>query len=214
MTPPKSTTPSARRTRVWLAIVLTVALVMVAALATTIAGGDRPAPPAQTGSAFSGALMPAGIKAPSFRLRDQDGRRVDLRQLAGRVALVTFVYSTCTESCGPQLQLIRAGLNELGRDVPVLAVSADPRVDTPRRARRFLLEQHMTGRARFLLGTPQELAPVYRGFFVQAQTDATEHHARIVLLDRTGAQRIGYTLANTEPEQIARDIQTLERERG
>ena len=71
----------------------------------------------------------------------------------GRTVVMTFVYSTCEDTCPAQVQSIRGALDRLGRDVPVLAVSVDPRNDTPARARRFLLEQHMTGRVRFVLGS-------------------------------------------------------------
>ena len=82
---------------------------------------------------------------------------------------MTFVYSTCEDTCPAQVQSIRGALDKLGRDVPVLAVSVDPRNDTRDRARRFLLEQHVTGRVRFVLGTERELAPVWRGYGIAPQ---------------------------------------------
>ena len=189
-----------------LSLVLAVALVVLLANGRpSLASGDR--------SSFAGAEMPSRVPTPAFTLRDQDGALVDSRRLRGELALVTFVYSSCDETCGPQLQLIRAALDDLGRDIPALAISADPRTDTPKRAQRFLLQQYMSGRMQFLLGTEQELAPVYRGFFVQRQTDSTEHHSRIVLLDRRGFQRVGYNLADTRAKDIADDIRLLERER-
>ncbi|WP_107568953.1 SCO family protein [Paraconexibacter algicola] len=174
--------------------------------------GDRKDPDetAASESVFSGAMLPAGIRAPDFRLRDEDGAPVTMAGLRGEVVLATFVYSTCDESCGPQLQLIRRALDELGRDIPTLAISADPRTDTAARARRFLLEQRMLGRTRFLLGDADAMSPVYKGFFVQPQTAETEHHARLVLIDRRGFQRVGYTLANTSSAGIAADIRRLQ----
>ena len=39
---------------------------------------------------------------------------------------MTFVYSTCKDTCPAQVQSIRGALDELGHDVPVLGVSVDP----------------------------------------------------------------------------------------
>lgn len=126
--------------------------------------GDRKAPDATatTESVFSGAMLPAGIRAPDFQLLDEDGATVTMASLRGEVVLATFVYSTCDESCGPQLQLVRRALDDLGEDIPTLAISTDPRTDTPARARRFLLDQRMLGRARFLLGDADAMAPSTR----------------------------------------------------
>ncbi|MTD47504.1 hypothetical protein GKE82_25200 [Conexibacter sp. W3-3-2] len=176
--------------------------------------GDRKDPNAGlTESAFTGSELPPGIRAPNFRLTDENGAEVTMAGLRGEVVLATFVYSTCDESCGPQLQLMRHALDDLGEDIPSIAISADPRTDTPTRARRFLLEQRMLGRTRFLLGDAARLAPVYKGFFIQPQTAETEHHARLVLIDRRGFQRVGYTLTDTSSAGITADIRRLQGER-
>lgn len=201
-----------RRARGRLAAVTAVVLVVLIGGVLAVAGRSttdrRAVEDAATG--FVGALLPAGVPAPDFDLRDEAGRKVSLREYRGKPVLVTFVYSTCEESCGPQLQLIRGALDDLGRDIPVLAVSAAPQEDTPAKARRFLVEQRMLGRARFVLGTPAELDRVYRGFFVQPQTDEAEHQTRLVLLDGRGTQRVGYFLENVTPEGIAADVRKLE----
>lgn len=212
MTPPADNTRLASSQRLRLVAAVALAMVIAVVLAVRVTAENPPARPADSRSPFAGSLMPPGVRAPAFSLPDQDGAILDSRQLRGHVTVVTFVYATCTESCGPQLQLVRVAMDKLGRDVPAVAISADPQTDTPKRARRFLLEQRMTGRMRFLLGSSQVLAPVYRGFFVQRQTDTTEHHARIVLLDRQGLQRVGYSAASATPDDIAHDIGVLERE--
>src|SRR5687767_11135505 len=125
MNSPADITPAARRARLWLAMVV-LAVVIVAAVGLLVAldNQDRTVRPADSGSPFAGSLMPAGVRVPDFALRDQDGAVTDVGDLRGQVVIVTFVYSTCTESCGPQAQLIRSALDDLGRDVPALAISA------------------------------------------------------------------------------------------
>ena len=161
---------------------------------------------------FQGAIMPEGVPAPDFELRDQDGRRISMRALRGRPAVITFLYADCEDTCPIEAQQVRGALDELGEDVPALAVSMNPSGDTPQRARRFLLEQRVTGRMDFVLGSRRELEPVWRGFFIQEQTDELEHSSRVVLIDAEGFQRVGYPGQEATPERLAQDLRILLRE--
>ena len=114
--------------------------------------GEPERGPRSPPSAFAGAIRPPGARAPDFRLRDQDGKPVAMADYRGRTVVMTFVYSTCKDTCPAQVQSIRGALDKLGHDVPVLAVSVDPKQDTRARAKAFLLEQHVTGRVRYVLG--------------------------------------------------------------
>jgi protein SCO1/2 len=67
----------------------------------------------------------------------------------------------------------------------------------------------MTGRARFLLGSRAELAPVWKDYGVQPQTDALEHSATVVLVDREGRQRVGFPYGQLTPEALAHDLRRL-----
>jgi protein SCO1/2 len=44
---------------------------------------------------FDGALLPAGVRAPAFDLRDQNGRAVTMAQFRGQPVIATFLYSHC-----------------------------------------------------------------------------------------------------------------------
>ncbi len=158
-----------------------------------------------------GSVIPAGVRAPDFELRDQDGRPVSLRAARGKPAIVTFLYTNCQDSCPAQAQLIKGALDLLGHDVPAFAISVDPPNDTENSARHFLAKQGMTGRLSFVLGSRSELAPLWRGFFITPQTKKAEHMSRFVLLDRRGTQRIGFPGSEATPERLAHDLRLLER---
>ena len=160
---------------------------------------------------FEGASLPAGVRAPDFSLRDQDGRPVTMRALRGRPVIVTFLYTDCDESCPPQAQLIKGALDELGHGVPALAVAVNPPHDTPEKARAFLLEQRMSGRMDFVLGSRRELERVWKGFAIQPQLPDAEHQARIMLIDPNGFQRVSFTVDHATPARIAHDLRVLER---
>jgi protein SCO1/2 len=198
--------------RVLIALLVTAAAALAAVVAVAIANVHRSAPAASPASAFDGALMPPGIRAPDFTLRDQYGRPVSEHEYLGRPVVVTFLYTTCTNSCPAEAQQIKGAFDDLGHDLPALAISVDPGNDTPANARKFLAEQGMTGRIRFVLGTRRELAPLWHGYAITPQTPHAEHMALIVLVDRHGVMRVTYPQSQTTPERLAHDLRLLERE--
>jgi protein SCO1 len=164
------------------------------------------------GSRFEGAVMPRGLKAPDFELRNQDGETVSMREFRGQPVIVTFLYTTCEDTCPAQAQTVRGALDDLGEDVPAIAVAVDPPRDTQRSARAFLSEQHVLGRIDFVLGSRAELRPLWNGFFVRPQSVTQEHNARFTLVDKRGFQRVGYPGFAATSEALAHDVRLLQTE--
>ena len=196
------------QTRVLYALA-TLGLCAAAAVTGVWIAASRTGEATRPASAFAGAIRPPDARAPEFRLSDQDGKPVSMADYRGRTVVMTFIYSTCEDTCPGQVQSIRGALDRLGRDVPVLAVSVDPRNDTRARARRFLLEQHVTGRVRFVLGSERELAPVWKGYGIAPQRGKLDHSAYVVLVDGAGRQRIGFPHSRLTPEDLAADLRRL-----
>jgi protein SCO1 len=192
------------------ALILVCALAL-GALVLAARGRDRNTPP-PPGSRFEGALMPKGVRAPDIDLPDQDGKTVSMRRLRGRPVIVTFLYTHCHDTCPATAQTIKGALDDLGRDVPAVAVAVDPPRDTPDSAKAFLATQRMLGRLDFALGTRAQLRPVWKGFAIAPQTTTQEHQARITLVDKRGYQRIGFPGEQATPERLAHDVALLERE--
>jgi protein SCO1/2 len=172
--------------------------VWIAALSAPGESGPR--------SAWAGALRPPGAMVPAFSLRDQEGERVTP---PAEPAIYTFLYSTCEDTCPLQAQQIRGALDDLGRDLPVIAFSVDPENDTPRRAKAFVLKQSMTGRMHFVLGTRTELERVWKGFGVRPQEGALDHSAHVVLADARGRQRIGFPVGGLTVDGLRSDLARL-----
>ena len=191
-----------------MALALATVFVIVAAGFAILGGGEET--PAPTGS-FEGALRPPGIPPADFRLTNQDGDEVTLRQFRGTPVVVTFLYTTCEDTCPLTAQQIRGALDRLGHDVPVIAFAVDPPNDTPARAKRFLAEQRVAGRMDFLLGPVAELRRQWKAYGIQRQTSKQEHSGHVVLLDRDGVQRIGWPASKLTPEGLANDLDLLER---
>jgi protein SCO1 len=195
-----------------LRLVLIALTVCAAAAVVGVALADRqPAATATITNGWAGALRPPGLAVPDFALTDQDGRRVTSASLKGKETVFAFIYSTCQDTCPAQVQTIRQALDDTHADVNVVGVSVDPANDTRKRARTFLLKQTMTGRMRFLLGTRAQLAPVWKAFGIQPQSNALEHSAHVVLADQRGMQRIGFPFDHLTPEGLGHDMAKLAR---
>jgi protein SCO1/2 len=198
--------------RVLIALFLVAVFAFGAVLLVARSRDDREGDVAEAGSRFEGAVMPEGLRAPDFELRNQDDERVSMRGLRGEPVIVTFLYTNCDDTCPAQAQTVRGALDELGEDVPALAVAVDPPRDTPQSARAFLAEQRATGRLDFVLGSRSQLRPLWNGFFIAPQTVTQEHQARFTLVDKRGFQRVGYPGFEATPERLAHDLRILRSE--
>ena len=196
--------------RVLIALFLVGVFSLGAVALAARSGGDEPV--ATADNRFEGAVMPEGLRAPDFELRNQDGERVTMRELRGKPVVVTFLYTHCDDTCPAQAQTIRGALDELGEDLPALAVAVDPPRDTAESARAFLSEQRVTGRLDFVLGSRNELRPLWKGFYIAPQTVSREHQARFTLVDKRGFQRVGYPGFEATPERLAHDLRILQAE--
>src|SRR5215208_2688366 len=90
---------------------------------------------------FSSILpgQPSGLPrigaAPALTLTRQDGAPLSLIDLRGKVVLLTFIYTSCTDTC-PLLTGKLASLQErlgpdFGSHVHFLSITVDPERDTP-----------------------------------------------------------------------------------
>ena len=188
-------------------MVLVVGFTLGAAVVAAERANDSPAPASPL--RFEGATLPRGLRAPDFTLRDQDGDPISLRDLRGKPVIVTFLYTTCEDTCPVQAQQIKGAFDELGEDFPAIAIAVDPPRDTPERARAFLSKQRMTGRLDFALGSRAQLASVWKAFAVQPQREDLEHTGRVVLVDPEGVQRVGFPVGQVTPERLAHDVRLL-----
>jgi protein SCO1/2 len=193
--------------RARLAIFLAATFIIVAVGASVLL---REPPAAPVSAEPEGALRPPNMPPAEFSLRDQDGKVATLDEYRGKVVAVTFLYTTCEDTCPLAAQQIRGALDRLGHDVPVLAFAVDPPRDTETSARTFLAKQKMTGRMRFLVGERKELEPVWKAYGIQPQGEGFEHSASVVLLDGRGVQRIGFPVSQLTPERLAHDLRLLE----
>lgn len=92
---------------------LAVGAILVAGVALSVGSLGR-GPPASTAGAYRGSEPPVGIALSDFALRSYDGRVVRSSDLRGRVTVLTFLDSQCTESCPVIAWTIARSLDALG----------------------------------------------------------------------------------------------------
>ncbi len=192
--------------RVRLALMAGATIALATALAIVLLTSPGEQAPA---GRFAGSLRP-DIPPQDFRLRDENGRKVSLSDNRGRPVILTFLYSTCRDTCPLTAQQIRGALDKLGsQSVPALAVSVDPANDTRANVERFLVRQHVLGRLRFLTGSSRQLAPIWKAYGIRPQGTAFDHSAYVLLIDSKGRQRVSFPVAQLTPEDLAHDVRAL-----
>jgi len=174
-------------------------------LPTVVLGGCADSHPMKHTS-FAGAVYPPGIVAPDFKLKDEQGHTVSLSDYRGKVVALTFISSDC-RTCALVAQQIRGALDELGSPphVSTIFVSTNPQVDTPTRVARFLDTTSLTGRAVYLTGSRRNLERIWRAYHVRTTEDGTT----VLLIDRTGVERVAFGIEQITPEGLAHDIRLL-----
>ncbi len=141
---------------------------------------------------LAGTVMDPPRDAPDFSLHDQDGRPASLDTFDGDVTVVTFLYTYCPDVCPAvtsQLRDVQRSLGDEASGVDFVAISVDPERDTVERAREYLEAWGLTQRWAFLVGTEDELSPVWRGYFVDPAQIAWERGEPAVTPQIAGSER-------------------------
>jgi cytochrome oxidase Cu insertion factor (SCO1/SenC/PrrC family) len=170
------------------AVVVGALLVAGAATAAALLLGS------ETGrDAYRGSTPPAAIPLPAFAIPDSAGAVVDSGELEGKVVLITFLDSQCTEACPIVASQIARAIDRLEADeraaVAPLAISTDPVEDTPASVGAFLRKNRAEGRLRYLLAPVANLRPVWDDFQIVASYDTgvdTLHSAPVRIYNRDG----------------------------
>ena len=187
----------------------------------TAASGQTGVPKGQSTSSsakYAGIAAAPAKPAPPLALNDSLGRPVNLDQYRGRAVLVTFIYDHCPDVCPLIVGNLHTALAQLGPDaekVQVVAVSVDPRGDTPKTVRAFLQAHRMTGRMEYLIGSRPRLESVWRDWNILSKSSSrkagpglVEHSALIYGISASGNITTLYP-SNFRPSQIVHDVPIL-----
>jgi protein SCO1/2 len=163
-----------------------------------------------------GVLTPAQ-PAPPLSLRNYLGERVTLASFKGKAVLVTFLYTNCPDVCPLITANLRVAQNLMGAataaKAEIIAVSVDPKGDTPKAVATFLARHQMTGRMKYLVGSAHELAAVWKTWGVGSERDAQQpqfvNHSGLIYGITGSGKRLTLYAANFKPSDIAHDVPLL-----
>jgi len=136
---------------------------------------------------------------PNFQLVNQEGQPFGSAQLAGKIWIADFIYTSCPGPC----PMISTRMSELQKplektDVHLVSFSVDPEKDTPDVLRGYAEKLHAEPeRWDFLTGRKSAIYNLSHNDFKLAVSDGSDeagipvHSTRMVLVDRHGEIR-GY----------------------
>lgn len=168
------------------AIVVGALSALVAVRRHTV-GGVLPPP-----SPYHGTIPPPGVRAPNFTLSDYRDRLVTMSKLRGRVVVLSFVDSKCTQKCPIVTSVIAQTMKQLPakahHQVVALLMSVDPKVDTGPSIHRFLARRGALDLG-YLVGPTRTMRPIWKAYGILAAVDTGNsdlHSSDVRVFDRKG----------------------------
>jgi protein SCO1/2 len=181
-------------------------------------GSSNAADTSTVSGRFAGTTAHPVKPVPPLALKNSLGQLVNITDYRGKAVLVTFIYDHCPDICPIIVGNLHTAQNELGSEadkVQIIAVSVDPKGDTPRTVKAFLKDHQMTGRMQYLIGSRPQLEQVWHNWNIVSKSDpsrkipdAVEHSALIYGISASGKVTTLYP-ANFKPAQIVHDVPML-----
>jgi protein SCO1/2 len=155
---------------------------------------------------------------PDFSLTEGSGKTVGLPDLAGKVWVADFIYTTCPGPC----PVLTSHLSELQKavggepDVRLVSISTDPEHDTPEVLKAYAETYRAGPHWLFLTGKKDVIYSLARDGFKLPIAPATAggepivHSTRLVLVDKNGVVRGFYDgAADFAQKELVSDIRRL-----
>ncbi len=155
--------------------------------------------------------------APDFTLIDQDGKQFLSTRQRGKIVVLDFIYTTCTDVC----PLFTANFARLQRrlppehksDVLFVSITTDPEIDSPKVLKAYA-QRHGADFSNwvFLTGSETQLKEVWRGFGIRVIHKArglVQHDSVTTLIDRQGMRRFNHFGEKWRFEDVERDLLRL-----
>ncbi len=178
---------------------------------------------ALSGACAAGPQLKAGVfdpprPAPDFSLSGSDGHELKMSHFHGKIVLLAFGFTSCTEVCPTTLNTLALARRKLGSsaaDVQVVYITVDPARDLPSRMAKYLhaFDPTFVGGT----GTEEQLSAVRKSYGISAEKkivgdDYTYAHSSFTyLIDRNGRIRALMPYGHS-PDDYANDLTILLKE--
>ena len=162
------------------------------------------------------------VKAPDFTLIDQDGERFLSTSLRGKIVVLDFIYTTCTDVCPPftaNFARLQRQLNpEHKSDVIFVSITTDPEIDSPKVFRSYAQRYGADfSNWAFLTGTEAQLKVVWKDFGIRVihkGRGLVQHDSVTTLIDRQGMRRFNHFGEKWRLDDVERDLLLLLHEKA
>jgi len=156
-------------------------------------------------------------QAPAFVLLNQEGNRFDSTTLRGKVVVLNFIFTTCTDVCplftANFAQLQRTLKNEPAGNVFLVSITTDPEVDSPKVLKSYAQRYGADFQNwAFLTGSESQLKQVWKGFDVRVIKKGrglVQHTSLTTVIDRQGIRRFNFFGEKWPLKDLLRDTSAL-----
>ncbi|HVY47628.1 MAG TPA: SCO family protein [Minicystis sp.] len=156
---------------------------------------------------------------PAFQLTDERGQPFGSKDLAGRVWVADFVFTSCPSVCPKlteKMAMVQHRSRNLGDAFHLVTFTVDPENDTPERLAEYARRYHASPRWSFLTGANKAVEEtVVKGFKIAMGKEETSpgsgifsifHGERFVLVDQRGNIRGYYDADDAGIDALMRDV--------
>ncbi len=166
------------------------------------------------------ARLPKIGPAPEFTLTDINGKKRSLSELRGQVVALTFIFTSCADTCPMLTAKLVAIQRKLAADIKpkvfFAAITVDPERDTPEVLKRYAQAYNADPTHwAFLTGSRAEIADVTRRYGIYQKQQAkgdVDHTFLTSLIDKEGTLRVQYLGVRFNPKEFSGDLRALTRE--
>jgi protein SCO1/2 len=160
---------------------------------------------------------PMQFKAPDFVLVDQDNQRFDSTMLRGKIVVLNFIYTTCTDVCpiftANMAQLQRALNPRYGGEIFFVSITTDPEIDSPKVLKAYAQRYGVDFKNwAFLTGSQAQVEPVWKGFGIRVIKKArglVQHGSLTTVIDRQGVRRFSHYGEKWRAKEVEKDVLSL-----
>ena len=173
-----------------------------------VPGAPREVPPASA---------TPNTKAPGFVLLNQEGNRFDSTILRGKVIVLNFIFTTCTDVCplftAHLAELQRALKNESAGNLFLVSITTDPEVDSPKVLKSYAQRYGADFQNwAFLTGSESQLKQVWKDFDVRVVKKGrglVQHTSLTAVIDRQGIRRFNFFGEKWQLKDLLHDTSAL-----
>ncbi len=165
-----------------------------------------------------GSVIDPPLPVPEISLTDFNGQPFRLSDYRGKIVLLFFGYTYCSDVCPTTMAVLKQARGQLNEEqaarVQVVLITVDPQRDTSQTLQDYLA--HFDSTFIGLSGTEEELSPVWKAYGVfrelgkpNAQGNyEVSHTARVYVIDAQGNLSLSFPFGVTA-DDVANDLLIL-----